>query len=343
MRTLIAILAWVVASSSRMFAWDYELHRLVNEIALASLPTNFPAFALTPEARERIAFLAGEPDRWRNTPDVPLRHSNGPEHYFDVDDLASLDIDAAKLPPFREDFIVLVHQGRTAHPDRFPPLDPQKDPDHVRWFPGLLPWKMAEDYGRLKSGFSYLKAFEENGLPSEVTNSQANLVYLMGAMGHYLADASQPLHCTHHFNGWTGENPSNFTTSKTFHAWVDGNFLKKVGFNREALMQRVRPARLAWDGDPKTPRTNVFALSFEYVRQQFDKVQPLYQLEKDGKLAGELPAGADGREFLLNQLLTAGQLLGDFWFSAWQQAPPDAFLQVYLARRKIEQKNAAKP
>ena len=42
-----------VASVAR--AWDYEGHRLINQIALASLPTNFPAFVFTPAAKERIA------------------------------------------------------------------------------------------------------------------------------------------------------------------------------------------------------------------------------------------------------------------------------------------------
>ena len=51
-------------------AWDYEGHRTVNQIALASLPANFPAFVLTPDAQTRIAFLAGEADRWRNITDA---------------------------------------------------------------------------------------------------------------------------------------------------------------------------------------------------------------------------------------------------------------------------------
>lgn len=42
-------------------AWDYEGHRTVNQLALASLPTNFPAFALTPDARARIAFSPAKP------------------------------------------------------------------------------------------------------------------------------------------------------------------------------------------------------------------------------------------------------------------------------------------
>ncbi len=321
----------------RAVAWDYELHRLIHELALASLPTHFPAFTTTHNSRERIAFLSGEPDRWRNTGDVPLRHANGPEHYFDVDDLEHLGIAPEKISPFREQFILQVHAGRAAHPDRFPPIDPKKDPDHVKWFPGLLPWKIAEDYARLKSAFSYLQTFEKDGTPDEVANAQANVVHLMGIMGHYLADAAQPLHTTRHFNGWVGPNPKGYTTNKTFHAWIDGNFLKRVGFDRPALLKRVRPAELAWKGDPKKLRDHIFPVALDYVRHQFELVEPLYQLEKEGKLSADSESAAEGREFLLRQLLVAGQQLGDFWYSAWQQAGPDTFLQVYLARRKLEE------
>ena len=43
--------------------------------------------------KDRIAFLAGEPDRWRNTPDLPLKHVNGPDHYFDLEDIESARFD----------------------------------------------------------------------------------------------------------------------------------------------------------------------------------------------------------------------------------------------------------
>src|SRR6266550_1686741 len=37
-------------------SWDYEGHRIVNQLALASLPTNFPAFVREAETAERVAF-----------------------------------------------------------------------------------------------------------------------------------------------------------------------------------------------------------------------------------------------------------------------------------------------
>src|SRR5438876_9694990 len=82
-------------------AWDYEGHRAVNQLALASLPANFPAFVKTPEAQERVAFLAGEADRWRNSPDLPLKHLNEPDHYIDLEELAQYDLKPEMLPVFR--------------------------------------------------------------------------------------------------------------------------------------------------------------------------------------------------------------------------------------------------
>src|SRR5207245_10998215 len=62
-----------LATAVTVFGWDYEGHRTVNQLALASLPADFPAFVREPANAERIAFLAGEPDRWRNVPDLPIR------------------------------------------------------------------------------------------------------------------------------------------------------------------------------------------------------------------------------------------------------------------------------
>ena len=65
MKFRLLAVAMVFVSSLAARAWDYEGHRIVNQIALASLPKNFPAFALTPEARERVAVHASDPPRLR--------------------------------------------------------------------------------------------------------------------------------------------------------------------------------------------------------------------------------------------------------------------------------------
>src|SRR6185295_14796390 len=83
-------------------AWDYEGHRLVNQLALAALPTNFPAFVREPQAAERIVFLSGEADRWRNQrQELPLRNYQEPDHYIDLEELELYGLAANALPVFR--------------------------------------------------------------------------------------------------------------------------------------------------------------------------------------------------------------------------------------------------
>src|SRR5882724_9265410 len=105
-------------------AWDYEGHRIVNQLALTSLPTNFPSFVRTPDAAERIVFLAGEADRWRNTPDLSLQHYQEPEHFIDIEQLAQFNLKPEALPIFRYDFISELAAFRKTHPENFPAVEP---------------------------------------------------------------------------------------------------------------------------------------------------------------------------------------------------------------------------
>lgn len=149
---------------------------MVNQLALASLPEEFPAFVHQPENAERITFLAGEADRWRNNSDLPLKHYNGLDHYFDAEQLASAGLDEDTVSDLRYSFVVKFAQGRLAHPENFPEIDAEKNSDNTKEWPGFLPWAITEYYGKLKSAFSYLKTFQKTGTPEEVANAQANVL-----------------------------------------------------------------------------------------------------------------------------------------------------------------------
>jgi hypothetical protein len=299
------------------------------------LPTNFPAFVREPAAAERIAFLAGEMDRWRNTPDLPLKNYSFPDHYIDIEELADYGLKSEMLPIFRYDFVAQLALIRKAHPEKFPKAAAASNEDHTRELVGLLPWGIAESVGKLKSGFSYLKAFEEAGTPEEISNAQANIIYVMGVMGHLVGDASQPLHATKHHHGWVGANPQRYTTNRGFHSWIDGGYFHKTGgANFKALEARLRPAHLvSINGRPAKPE-EMFQTAMLFLVEQNKHVEPLYQLDKEGKLSGEGEKGMEGKAFLEGQLLKSGQLLGDYWYSAWEQAPPDTYLKAQLAKRK---------
>ena len=315
--------AWVRTAG----AWDYEGHRLVNQVALASLPASFPAFVRTPEARERIAFLAGEPDRWRNTSE--LNHANGPEHFLDLEELTMYGLEPAGLDRFRYDFVAAMARARAAHPEKFKPVDPAQDRDHTRQLPGFLPWAILDNFDRLKSTFSALKAFEDAGTPEEVANAQANAIYHMGVMGHYVGDGAQPLHTTIHFNGWGETNAMGYTT-RPIHSWIDGGYFQKIGGVTFAeLSPAIQPAAAL-------PAGETFKPIVDYLVAQQKLVEPLYQMEKAGKLSGEGPVGLEGKPFLTKQLVVGGEMLGSLWLTAWQQAGPDNYLRSQLARRKLK-------
>ena len=331
----LALLALLPLGTHLARAWDYEGHHAINELALASLPTNFPAFVREPAAAERIAFLAGEMDRWRNTTDLSLKNCSFPDHYIDMEELAEYGLKAEMLPIFRYDFVAELALFRKSHPGKFPEPDAASNQDHTRGLVGLLPWAIAESVGKLKSTFSCLKAYEEGGTPEEIANAQANIIYVMGVMGHLIGDASQPLHTTIHHHGWVGDNPHDYTTSRGFHSWIDGGYLNKTGgADLAALKSKLRPAQLVSINGRPAKAEETFQAGVLFLIEQNKQVVPLYQLDKDGKLSGEGEKGLEGKAFLEGQLLKSGQLLGDLWFTAWQQAPPDSFLNSQLARRK---------
>lgn len=319
-------------------AWDYEGHRTVNQLALAGLPDAFPAFVKTPDAAGRIAFLAGEPDRWRSTNELALKHVNGPDHYLDFEDLDDIGLSAAALDEFRYVFTARLAAARAAHPGKFPAVDPEKNKDHTRELIGFLPWSILENYAKLKSAFSYLRAYEEAGTPEEIANARANVIYIMGVMGHYVGDGAQPLHTTRHHNGWVGENPAGYTRSSSIHGWIDGGYIALGGLSTGDLVAQARPARdlgIRAADAPAPVRNPLFEAILDYLLAQHARVEPLYQLEKAGAFKpGAADGGKDGRAFVGEQLLRGGEMLSSLWLTAWKQAAPDVYLRAQLQKRK---------
>ncbi len=327
-------LAVLLATAVHVIAWDYEAHRVINLAALDVLPDDFPCFVFQKSARERIAFLGGEPDRWYNSKDRPLRHVNAPEHYIDLEDLWALGFKPDNLPAFRYIFLreLVVRQPINVQFDR--------DPDFTKGFPGFLPWAITEQACRLKSCFSYLKAYEQFGTREEVENARQNVIYVMGVLGHLVGDATQPLHTTIHYNGWVGPNTNGYTTNKNFHRWIDGEYFASVGgIQYTSVVVGLRPARVltnAPDGE------SLFRVVLQFILVQHKQVEPLYQLEKAGKLTGQPPHGTEGKTFLEAQVRAGAQFLSDLWYTAYAHAPEDTYL-IEKLKQRVASPNAVVP
>jgi hypothetical protein len=316
-------------------AWDYEGHHTVNELALVALPPDFGGFELTPVLKNRVAFLAGEPDRWRNISDLELKHDNGPDHYFDMEDIAECGLTPETLPPLRYDFVADLARARLQHPENFPAINPEKDADHTRELDGFLPWAITEYYEKLKSDFAVLKVMKQYGRHDEVVNAEADIVYVMGVMGHYVGDGSQPLHTTKYFNGWVGGNPGAYTTSTKFHAWIDGGYFRKTGgIHAEPLAGKMHPAERI---SGVKEAGGMFKQVVAYLVAQNKLVAPLYEMDKHGQLTGDPGKGLDGRAFLDGQIVAGAQMLGNIWYTAWLEAPDDSYLKQQLQQRAADE------
>ncbi len=314
-------------------AWYEPGHRIINRLAIDALPPDFPSWVREPVVTERIVFLSQEPDRWRRTRELLLQHDNAPDHVVDFDQIAWAGIDPSTLTPFRYEFVAQFLKGRAAHADRFPAVDQANDPNHSLGLPGFLPWAIAEYYAKLQVQFSYLKAYERYGTTEEIANARADVVYVMGVMGHFVGDGSQPLHTTVHNRGWVGPNPNNYATND-IHALIDGAFIAKAVITLDELAPRVVPARSLDMASRSDGRDPVFVDVIDYLLATRAAVEPMYQLLRDKKLVDGGPGSREGRAFIDGRLIAAGEMLGSLWLTAWQQAAPDTYLQSTLIQRR---------
>ena len=99
----------------------------------------------------------------------------------------------------------------------------------------------------------------------------------------------------------------------------------------ETLTGKLRPAKIV--GDPTKP-DDLFRQVIVYLEATHKQLEPLFQLEKEHKLSPGKGDSTQGQAFLEGQLVKGGQMLGDLWFSAWQQATEDTFLIRQLKERQ---------
>ena len=276
-------------------AWGSDGHRMINRLAAAALPPDVPEFLRSPAALDAMEYFGPEPDRWKSTAEPELSAAGSPEHYIDLE---YADLIGGPLPRKRYDFVRALAFAQKSHPDL--PLSPESV--------GLQPYAATENYERLKSAMrSYreLAAEHKNTKPVE-----CEIVYTAGILGHFVADASQPLHVTIQFNGWTGPNPNGYTTEHKIHAQFESEFVGPRGANIDepAEIASLIPAK-------PTPLGDVFEDYMKYLRHSNSLVEQTYKLEKMGAFNGAgTPAG---RSFVDERLAAGATELRNMIYTAW--------------------------
>ncbi|HVC46527.1 MAG TPA: S1/P1 nuclease [Terracidiphilus sp.] len=275
-------------------AWGSEGHRMINRLAVQTLPADVPAFLRAPAALDEIEYLGPEPDRWRSPAEPELNAAQAPEHFIDLE-LADKFL---PLPHKRLDFEAEVFAAG-------------ERPETI----GLQPWEADEVWERLKAA---MRAYRQ--LPAEDKDRhpvEQAIIFYAGWLGHYVGDGSQPLHTTIQYNGWVGPNPHGYTTSHQIHWQFEGPFVA-ANIHLPQVKADMTPAK-AIPGD-------MFDAYVTYLRHTHTYVEKVYQLEKEGGFVGAGTAAS--RDFTAERLAAGASMLRDMIYSAWldsAQPVPDLY------------------
>ncbi len=282
----------LLCAAPACLAWGPDGHRIVNRLALESLPADAPRFLLASAALNEIEYLGPEPDRWRSPAEPELSATQAPDHFIDLE---YADV-VGPLPRKRYDFLELLSKYRAAHPEQAAMETPEKV--------GMQPWETEEIWERLKAGFrEYRQALarHENAKPQE-----AAVLFYAGWLGHYVGDGAQPLHVTRDYNGWVEPvNPHGYTTEHRIHAQFETAFVAAA----------VKPADVWPLLAPLKPIGDEWTDYLAYLRRSASLTEQTYALEKTGGFAG---AGTpEGKQFAAERLAAGASMLRDMVYAAW--------------------------
>ena len=295
-RLLVALIVFLFSQAQPALGWGNEGHAYVNRVAAQKIPAEMPRFLQ--QAAAELAYLGPEPDRWRSPSEYSLKNAQEPDHFIDLERVAWLD----PLPQARYEFYRKLYEKRAATADH----SDDYLPEHV----GLQPYIVLEIYGRLKASFREYRQLSASHQPTEPVEQA--IIFYAGWLGHYVADGSQPLHTTIHYNGWIGPNPKGYTTQHGIHAAFESTYMGQNITAKDFDNLVHSPERLA---DP-------FAGYLDYLRESNRQVENVYMIEKAGGFNGK--GSPEAFTFTTRRLAAGAQMLLNLWYTAWLESATSA-------------------
>lgn len=294
-RTRMAVATGVLALVVVVFGpipaigWGQSGHSLVNRAAALNVADQLPEFWHA--AVDRLEWLGYEPDRWRRESEPALRAAQAPEHFLDLEPLGPDFV----FPPDRFGFYRALEALRAGASET------EKEslfPERV----GLQPYAVIEIFDRLKVSLRQFRQRLAAGLPTDLV--ERNAITWAGWLGHYVADAAQPLHTSIHYDGWRGAEARGFRRERGIHHHFETAFVDR-NLGQLEVRDLLRPPRDL--GDP-------FSAYLDFLRRSHTRLEPLYEMEARGGLADDSEQAV---QFVRTQLAEGAQMLSDLWFTAW--------------------------
>jgi hypothetical protein len=263
-------------------AWGEEGHRFINKVAAEHMPEDMPAFFR--DAAARLSFLGPEPDRWRDGRELfkALGSVNGPDHFINIDKAENFDA---------------MPNDRYLYSDWL--RNAGKDAKEI----GFLPYSILEGFQKVEVLF---RMWRDPQHSAERDQIEQNIVYYAGVLGHYVADGSQPLHATIHYNGWsTSSNPQLFTR-EPLHGRFESDFVKA----------QIKPEDFGPLVKPATRLSDPFAEIVKYLIDTFNHTTDVYRMDKTARWDAN-NRNAASKKFVAERLAAGSQMLANLWYTAY--------------------------
>ncbi len=289
--TLAAAGAVLLTRPAATEAWGDAGHRLIGKAAADALPPAMPAFFR--RASLQLAYLNPEPDRWRERAerelDPALDAATAPDHFLNAD-----------MVPTERLVNALAAPSRYAYADTLRAL--RLDAPTV----GVLPFRIVELTQRLRVDFRLWRV-----APDSTTRRwiEQRIIDDAGILGHYVADGSNPMHTSKHYNGWASgvDNPRGYSTDRTMHGRFESAFVQAQIVPGAVTPLIARDARVHDD---------VRAGTIAYLRRSSAELTRLYDLEKQAPFT-PTTTSAPHRAFVATRLAAGATMLRDLWWTAW--------------------------
>jgi hypothetical protein len=283
-------------------AWGATGHRMISKLAIQNLPTEIPAFLRTEKAVEFIGELGREPDRSKGTGNSH-DHDLDPGHFINLSDNFTVAnvVSVDPLPATREDYDSALRLNGSNE-----------------YKAGFLPYSIIDGWEQLQRDFAYWRADLAKEKSSTSKNEQAwfaedrelrEMIILrdLGFWSHFVADGSQPMHVSIHYDGWGDyPNPEGYKSTKGIHAKFEGAFIASY-IHPEDVIKKLRP--------PRDCNCSIQTRAISYLRETHSQLLPLLALDKEGAFSENTIAGKD---FASSRLASAVSELRDMIVSAWR-------------------------
>jgi len=315
----------MILASCHAWSWGHTGHVEISRIAIDKLPAEIPFFLRNDLAQAAVGELGPEADESKTTGIVTGVSSTGslltartvhdaerdPGHFIDIDDAGVVIggvVPLAALPLTREAFDTAQRTG---------------SPAETQYFGGYLPYQMLDGFQQLRKDFAMWRAFKA-GLYSAVKQSDREyflfhlalreqlIIRDLGYWSHFVADASQPMHVSIHFNGWGNfPNPNGYTTAP-IHAPFEGSFVRNfIDFRKVAAAVRPYTDRGVTTVEQRVPL---------YLAETLAQVGPTYQAALDSGNDNYQTAKPAEVAIVTARLAAGAAELRDEIVDAWHQS-----------------------